>query len=89
VVLKMSGTTRVYVGRLPSGVRDSDVEKFFKGFGRIREITLKEGYGFIVSISSHIYYLKLDLNCWILCFKSLTSSVIIHFLYSIISKVLT
>jgi len=43
----MSGTTRVYVGRLPSGVRDSDVEKFFKGFGRIREITLKEGYGFI------------------------------------------
>jgi hypothetical protein len=30
-------------------VRERDVERFFRGFGRIREILLKNGYGFIVS----------------------------------------
>lgn len=43
----MSCSTRVYVGRLPGSVRQSDLERFFKGYGKIREITLKEGYGFI------------------------------------------
>ncbi|XP_046985279.1 serine-arginine protein 55-like isoform X5 [Schistocerca americana] len=38
--------TRVYVGGLPYGVRQKDLERFFKGYGRIREILLKNGYGF-------------------------------------------
>jgi len=40
--------TRVYIGRLPDSAKDRDVERFFKGYGRIREILLKNGYGFVV-----------------------------------------
>jgi len=34
---------------LPRDARERDVEKFFRGFGRIREINLKNGFGFVVS----------------------------------------
>lgn len=55
---KMVGS-RVYVGGLPFGVRERDLEKFFKGFGRIRDILIKNGYGFVVSFSFfHILYGK-------------------------------
>lgn len=30
------------------------MEKFFKGYGRIREINLKNGFGFVVSLSDHL-----------------------------------
>lgn len=39
--------SRVYVGGLPFGVRERDLEKFFKGFGRTRDILIKNGYGFV------------------------------------------
>ncbi|XP_014277147.1 serine-arginine protein 55 isoform X2 [Halyomorpha halys] len=39
--------SRVYVGGLPYGCRERDLEKFFKGYGRTRDILLKNGYGFI------------------------------------------
>ncbi|XP_050354802.1 serine-arginine protein 55 isoform X8 [Nymphalis io] len=39
--------SRVYVGGLPFGVRERDLEKFFKGFGRIKDILIKNGYGFV------------------------------------------
>jgi splicing factor, arginine/serine-rich 4/5/6 len=42
-------STRVYLGRLADSARDRDVERFFKGYGRIKEILLKNGYGFVVS----------------------------------------
>lgn len=42
--------SRVYVGGLPHGVRDRDLEKFFKGLGRISDVLIKNGYGFVVSI---------------------------------------
>ncbi|KAF7251905.1 Serine/arginine-rich splicing factor 4 [Varanus komodoensis] len=42
----MSGC-RVFVGRLSPHARERDVEKFFKGYGRIREINLKNGFGFV------------------------------------------
>jgi len=45
---EMSGA-RLYIGRLSDTARDRDVERFFKGYGRIREIVLKNGYGFVVS----------------------------------------
>lgn len=43
----MSGSSRVFVGRLSYRARESDVERFFRGFGKIREINLKNGYGFV------------------------------------------
>ncbi|XP_067619635.1 serine-arginine protein 55 [Eurosta solidaginis] len=39
--------SRVYVGGLPYGVRERDLERFFKGYGRTRDILLKNGYGFV------------------------------------------
>ncbi|RWS29562.1 serine/arginine-rich splicing factor 4-like protein [Leptotrombidium deliense] len=39
--------TRIYVGRLPYDVRERDIEKFFKGYGRIREILMKDGFAFV------------------------------------------
>ena len=38
---------RVYIGNLGSDVRERDVEKFFKGFGKLGEISIKNGYGFV------------------------------------------
>jgi len=46
-----SGRTRVFLGRIPHIARESDVERFFKGYGKIREISLKDGYGFVVGCS--------------------------------------
>ena len=47
-MFQMPGT-RVYIGGLPQGVRERDVERFCKGYGRLRDILLKNGFGFIVS----------------------------------------
>ncbi|XP_068699443.1 serine/arginine-rich splicing factor 6-like isoform X2 [Montipora capricornis] len=38
---------RVFLGRLPRDIKEKDVERFFRGFGRIREINLKNGFGFV------------------------------------------
>lgn len=38
----------MYLGRLPYHVREDDVERFVKGYGRVRDIMLKNGYGFVV-----------------------------------------
>ncbi|EMP40944.1 Serine/arginine-rich splicing factor 5 [Chelonia mydas] len=46
----MSGC-RVFVGRLSPHARERDVEKFFKGYGHIREINLKNGFGFVKQVS--------------------------------------
>ncbi|ORX80535.1 RNA-binding domain-containing protein [Basidiobolus meristosporus CBS 931.73] len=40
-------SSRVYIGRLARDVRERDVEKLLKGYGDIREITLKNGFGFV------------------------------------------
>ncbi|XP_051908535.1 serine and arginine rich splicing factor 5b isoform X2 [Hippocampus zosterae] len=42
----MSGS-RIFIGRLSPSAREKDVEKFFKGYGRIRDIDLKRGFGFV------------------------------------------
>lgn len=42
----MSGC-RVFIGHLSPRARERDVEKFFKGYGHIREINLKNGFGFV------------------------------------------
>ncbi|NWH73280.1 SRSF5 factor, partial [Piaya cayana] len=38
---------RVFIGRLNPAAREKDVERFFKGYGRIRDIDLKRGFGFV------------------------------------------
>ena len=53
---KMS-IARVYIGRLSNYARDRDVERFFKGFGRIKDIMVKNGYCFVVSVELIIYYM--------------------------------
>ena len=47
--------SRVYVGRISYQVREKDVERFFRGFGRIKDINLKNGFGFVVG--PHSIYL--------------------------------
>lgn len=34
---------RIYIGRLSHRARERDVERFFKGFGKIVEVDLKNG----------------------------------------------
>lgn len=36
--------SRVYIGRLSYRAREKDVERFFKGYGKILEVDLKNGY---------------------------------------------
>ncbi|XP_062406432.1 serine and arginine rich splicing factor 5b [Sardina pilchardus] len=38
---------RIFIGRLNPSAREKDVERFFKGYGRIRDIDLKRGFGFV------------------------------------------
>lgn len=40
----------MYVGRVPSDAREKDVERFFKGYGRLREVLMKNGYSFVVRL---------------------------------------
>jgi arginine/serine-rich splicing factor 4/5/6 len=47
----MTNGARVYIGRLARDVRERDVEKLFKGYGEVREITMKDGFGFAVRIA--------------------------------------
>lgn len=42
--------SRIYVGKLPSDVREREVEKSFGKYGKIREIAMKGNYCFIVSV---------------------------------------
>ncbi|ORZ17440.1 hypothetical protein BCR41DRAFT_370251 [Lobosporangium transversale] len=40
-------TSRVYLGHLSRDASDRDIENLFKSYGRIREVTLKNGFGFV------------------------------------------
>jgi len=42
----MSGDPKIYMGNIAEDCRERDVEKFFKGYGRVSNIVLKGGYGF-------------------------------------------
>uniref|UniRef100_A0A8C5AGJ5 Serine and arginine rich splicing factor 6 n=1 Tax=Gadus morhua TaxID=8049 RepID=A0A8C5AGJ5_GADMO len=41
------GMPRVYIGRLGPRVREKDVQRFFGGYGKLMEIDLKNGFGFV------------------------------------------
>ena len=51
----LSAMSRIFLGRLAFDARERDVEKFLRGFGRIREISLKKGYGFVVRFMCSYY----------------------------------
>ncbi|XP_035233275.1 serine-arginine protein 55-like [Stegodyphus dumicola] len=40
-------STRIYIGRLNYDVRERDLEKFFKSYGRINGIMIKKGFAFV------------------------------------------
>lgn len=42
--------TRVYVGGLSYRVGERDLDRFFRSYGRLRDIVIKNGFGFVVSI---------------------------------------
>lgn len=70
----MSGC-RVFIGRLSPHARERDVEKFFKGYGRIREINLKNGFGFVVSLSIFFFCAKWEFSkCFCLYIITFSSS---------------
>ena len=37
---------KVFIGNIPYDCRESDIHKFFRGYGRIKEVVLKNNYGF-------------------------------------------
>lgn len=40
-------STRVYVGGISYKAREGDIEYFFRKYGKLREISLKNGFAFI------------------------------------------
>eukprot|EP00061_Rhincodon_typus_P011486 g36532.t1 len=40
-------SARVFIGRLSPYATEKNVERFFRGYGRIKEIDLKNGFGFV------------------------------------------
>uniref|UniRef100_A0A183BPV6 BTB domain-containing protein n=1 Tax=Globodera pallida TaxID=36090 RepID=A0A183BPV6_GLOPA len=40
-------STRVYFGHLPFRATENDLEHFLRGYGRFRDITMKNGYAFV------------------------------------------
>ena len=38
---------RIYIGNLSSSCREKDLERFFKGYGHLTDILIKQGYGFV------------------------------------------
>ena len=47
IEVNMPNTQRVYIGGLANDARERDVEKFFKGYGKFGEVSMKQGYGFV------------------------------------------
>lgn len=45
--MQENGTARIYVGHLSYQVSDKDLEYFFRGYGEIYEIVLKQGFAFV------------------------------------------
>ena len=54
-------SNRVYIGRLSSRASERDIEHFFRGYGRLRDIILKNGFGFVVSNFLNLRFRSLGL----------------------------
>lgn len=49
-----SKNPQIFVTRLPRDINEDDLKKTFRKFGKIKEVTLKRGFGFVVSIFSDL-----------------------------------
>ena len=61
-------STRVYVGGLSHRAREKDIERFFRKFGRIREISLKVSlliFCLLLIIQRGFYFFRMDFVLWI------------------------
>ena len=45
----------VFVGNLSDNARNEDVDRFFKGYGKLRDVSLKGGYGKLKKLVQEIY----------------------------------
>ena len=45
--------SRVYVGKLPSDIREKEIEDVFRKYGEVDQISLKGNYAFVQFVSSH------------------------------------
>ena len=45
----------MYVGGLNYRAGQRDLERFFRGYGRLRDIVIKNGFGFVVSLLLQYY----------------------------------
>ena len=63
----------MYVGRVPENTREKDIERFFKGYGKLRDVLMKPGYSFVVKLfrwspaKSVIYYRLFIAKVGIIC----------------------
>ena len=55
-------STRVYVGGLSYRAREKDLERFFRKYGRLREISLKNGFAFCEFEDYRYVRIRLDLR---------------------------
>jgi len=46
--IRPSQSYRVFIGGLPLETKIKDIEEFFQKFARRFDVTLKDGYGFLV-----------------------------------------
>lgn len=45
----MSGTTRLYIGKIPPMIKKQDIVTAFSPFGDIIDVLLKDDYAFVVN----------------------------------------
>ena len=42
--------SKLYVGNIPDGAKEKDIQELFQAFGEVEEVALLRGYGFVVSV---------------------------------------
>lgn len=63
-------STRIFVGGFSYRVRERDIERFCDRYGKIREISMKNKYAFVVSPCFSLTIFVLFYNCSS-CLKSI------------------
>lgn len=47
--LGASNMSKLYVGNVPEGAKDKELQELFEAFGEVEEVAMLRGYGFVVS----------------------------------------
>ena len=69
--------TRVFIGRLSMSARESDVERFLRGYGKVRDISLKRGYGFVVRRYEYCSVLSPCMKSFVVFFATVYNKAIL------------